>query len=686
MLETSLSADEKDVDTGVGHVGQDEICRSTSDASEDGTASRSTKINRIKRLTSQAKAKTKHLLHSDASSKISSPMPASMSLDHENEDILHNIHDDPAFNERQIAKKKPFSTGGALEQTYDTLHAVAITAVHPQKALKSKIKRTTATKLSKVQRPFLSRQTDLEFLEAHDNLTSAEEASTRPPSSDYEQSDEDSICEHRRDKVDELEAHREGLRVAWTTNKIDRVRVVPKRLIKFPDADYFWRKDSQSGEIIRYQWEKWLGYFLIYHTQDYSAQYIDDFDELPFNIDTMRKHVERLVLASEPWQTFLMKIRGVYRWEDPWKTLKWFALYVVLWHSNHLIGFLYAYILYLVIKNHYYPTSVSSLRESSKRALDREVAATKLGELIDKHGKDQWLEPLVDELGPYIQLQLGDIANMLEVFANFYLWKYPRKTVATLIFFATCLLVSLCADMGFCVKIVGFVAGGAFFFCWPISSHYPKYRYLVSPFKWILWDIPTHAEWSFYHLRQQAQIGREQMIKHKIQSKHQDELDLRSPDSQRGQPDAPRIIIDSEDRTDASEDDDYHSVDSATSILEESDILGFRAQWKGQIGKMIIYSSGIRFVQSLGKKERWNISFLELMEMRKMQGPAVSRIFMVSTDQMEFKCTNGKVVHVEAVKERDQAFNSIIGFSNLQWQSLQLGPGKHGSGSKSGKL
>jgi hypothetical protein len=44
--------------------------------------------------------------------------------------------------------------------------------------------------------------------------------------------------------------------------------------------------------------------------------------------------------------------------------------------------------------------------------------AYRFGELIDKHGRENWLEPLIDELGPYIQLQLGDVANMLEVFAK----------------------------------------------------------------------------------------------------------------------------------------------------------------------------------------------------------------------------------------------------------------------------
>ena len=72
--------------------------------------------------------------------------------------------------------------------------------------------------------------------------------------------------------------------------------------------------------------------------------------------------------------------------------------------------------MFIVIKNRYYPTSVRSLRESARRTIDRVGTASDLGELIDKHGREDWLDPLIDELGPYIQLQVGDIANMLEVF------------------------------------------------------------------------------------------------------------------------------------------------------------------------------------------------------------------------------------------------------------------------------
>lgn len=82
---------------------------------------------------------------------------------------------------------------------------------------------------------------------------------------------------------------------------------------------------------------------LLYYTKDFTAQYVDDFDELPFDLDSVRHHVERLVVASKPWQAWVMDVRSVYRWENPKKTGKWLAIYLVLWYTEHLIGFVVSF-------------------------------------------------------------------------------------------------------------------------------------------------------------------------------------------------------------------------------------------------------------------------------------------------------------------------------------------------------
>ena len=278
---------------------------------------------------------------------------------------------------------------------------------------------------------------------------------------------------------------------------------------------------------------------------------------------------------------------------------------------------------------------------------------------------------------------------------SFYHWKFPRTTIASLTFFVSCLLVSACTDMGFSMKVFWFIVGGAFFLCWPISSHFPKYRYLVSPFKWVLWDIPTHgkllrsgpasatdhiqsAEWSFQYLRRQAQITRERLIGDRIEEGHFRELANPALDRYTGRmtKTVPKIRVENpESEIEDTDDDDegWYSANSTTSVLETSDIRAFRAHCSGSTGRFIIFSKGVRFVRSFPppKKELWRYDFLELAEMRKIEGSTFSKL-VSSPDQLEIKLTDGTKVQIEGMKERDEAFNTVIGFSSLQWQSLQI--------------
>lgn len=77
----------------------------------------------------------------------------------------------------------------------------------------------------------------------------------------------------------------------------------------------------------------------MYYTQDFSVQYIDDFDELPFDIDSLRHHIERMAVASAPWQLWAMSVRSVYRWENQYTTGKWLAIYIVIWYTEHIMAF-----------------------------------------------------------------------------------------------------------------------------------------------------------------------------------------------------------------------------------------------------------------------------------------------------------------------------------------------------------
>ena len=182
------------------------------------------------------------------------------------------------------------------------------------------------------------------------------------------------------------------------------------------------------------------------------------------------------------------------------------------------------------------------------------------------------------------------------------------------------------------------------------------------------------TERSFMYLRRQAQIRREQIIEKKVEERLVNPAVGKYTGSMTT---VPKIKVDgrnSEGEVDEIDDDDesWFSACSTTSILEASDIRSFRCQSHHVRGRLIIFSKGIRFVRSLPKKELWRLDYLDLAEMRKVEGSTMSKLATLSPDQLEIKSIDGSKFHLEAMKERDSAFNSIVGFSGLQWQSLQI--------------
>ena len=314
---------------------------------------------------------------------------------------------------------------------------------------------------------------------------------------------------------------------------------------------------------------------------------------------------------------------------------------------------------------------MDSLRDSTERAFDSKSKAHKFVELIDKHGSHNWLEPVLEELGPYAQVQLGDFANMLEVLENFYEWKDPYRTFETLFFFASCLLVTLLTDMAFCMKIVWFVAGGSFFLCWPIASLYPKYRYLVSPIKWVFWNIPTHAEWSFQYLRRQAQEIREDLIKHRVGEKQRREENSPNLERYAGNITTIPSIQFTDDEASSTDDmEDWQSVSSSMSVLDDDDLRSFRGFYGSAPGRLLVFTNGLRFLDGVTKVERWRLLFNEIFTIRKKENKVASRLFL-PPGALEVQTIEEKKFRIDGMQDRDDAFNTIIALSGRRWQSLQ---------------
>lgn len=237
-----------DVDRTVHHV---EYSGSSDDGNVDNVPSPS-KRKRLSGLTHKAKAKTKKLLKIKGANGDESET--------EEDGILEQLEHNPAFATSKLEKRKRFRPGKKAERAKENIQALGNTIIHPIDGIKRGATRTTAGQLSKAGRPYISRNADLELLEAHDDLLRAESSrSSQQGVTDDEQDELDGIVDGHRDRIKEMEAHRESLKAAWTTSRhVRRVRVVPKRHMKFPDNEYFVERNDR-GQVVRFDWLKWLG-------------------------------------------------------------------------------------------------------------------------------------------------------------------------------------------------------------------------------------------------------------------------------------------------------------------------------------------------------------------------------------------------------------------------------------------
>ena len=614
--------------------------------SDDGTTPSATspisKSSRVRRLAARTKQKTKSILSLDKTTD----------SDLESDGHDGDIFGDPAFNPTIVLNGDPGQPASSpLSSTADKLKAAGSMIAHPRRTARDKVTRTAAGKLSTVQRPFLSGNHDRDLLAAHDELNEAISSQSSVQSGGVSEWESD---ENRaRQKVEKVEKSRESAKIAWAIGRhVQRVRVVEK-MSRRPSKQDFFQRDSSGREIFR--WDVYIAKLALYYTQDFTAQYIDDFQEPVFDIEDFARIVERISMSSAPWQAWLIDVRRVYTWEDPKRTSKWMILFWSLWYTEHVVGYFYAFVIYSVLRNRLYPDSVEVVRQAYARAADQALKAQAWGELVEKHGNKDWIEPLLDELGPVVQLQLADAADYLEVWANFYNWAWPRKTAASLFFFAICLLITLVADMAFCMKVVWFIIGSSFFFTYPITTRFPRYRRLLSAWRWFVWDVPTDAEWSIRKLQEKALVR---------------QCDILSMHETRA---AKRYI-------DASDSSSEYSTPETSPTRLPSRIA--RERWRFRVyqgpksGTLVITRKGMDF--KVGPTTM-RIPFVRLLEMRKTQAPKKTKVkaLKLSLGSIEFCYLDGQRLEqcevfsmAEAI--RHEVFSLVLGTSGLRWRALQI--------------
>ncbi|GAB7351096.1 hypothetical protein MBLNU459_g1562t1 [Dothideomycetes sp. NU459] len=626
--------------------------------------SSASKRDRVKSLGHEAKARAKRFLRN----RRLSPQEVEADEDEDHDDPYVDIRGNAAFEPGEVVGNNRIAVGGTADRTIGTLSAGIKAIIHPGHA----IKRKAATTVAVQDRPYLSQNADQEFLEAHKGLAEAELACGG-------NAEGDARLKHHQDKVKELEELRESRKVAWITSRhVERALVVSKRDLPTPKKEDYTFVDENGKQQL--DWKAWL------YARQHSALkrfainamgHVDTAGEPPFDKEVLALYIERILISSSPWQSWICSLRQTYRWEDPRSTGKWLVVWCLVWYLDYTVTFILAYVVFIVLENKYRPQQVKDLRESYDRALYQGTTAFRFNELIHKHGTDKWLDPLVDSMGPKIQIQISDLADFLEILNNFYDWTIPEKTWATIFWFLTAILLGVLTPTGYSLKIVWMFCLLSFFLGRPIASLNPAYRHTVNALGWIFWDIPNDADWSLMYLRSKAQATRERLISQTVEEKYKEDVNSSAAERyfrftnehQSSRTNLERNV----DAISDSDADSWHTVESSTSVLGGLDIMSFRCHEDGIKGRITIYSDGLRFERSniIGKpcREIWRRSWHGLVEIRKVNFSTAAKIF--SAEGLHLTYENGIEVRLEGVKQRDRAFNCIVGFSGLPFQVLR---------------
>lgn len=76
---------------------------------------------------------------------------------------------------------------------------------------------------------------------------------------------------------------------------------------------------------------------MLQQAEKYGGQYIGFFSEPPTaSQETVSASIERLLVASTPWQDLLMHVRRIYRWENQKETFAYLVGFIVLWSCGAL--------------------------------------------------------------------------------------------------------------------------------------------------------------------------------------------------------------------------------------------------------------------------------------------------------------------------------------------------------------
>ncbi|KAF2679996.1 hypothetical protein K458DRAFT_460041 [Lentithecium fluviatile CBS 122367] len=465
---------------------------------------------------------------------------------------------------------------------------------------------------------------DVDLLNAHDDMQHAQTEERKAEATGT---------------FDELIKERQNMYVRWTLDRhITKVRLLPRdRFVRKRKAD-FQIKDAHGNVAV--DWRAYGQHLAEYAAQQYGGHYIGyGMDHPAPSKESIMPNIERLIVASTPFQEFIMTTRRVYRWENPTETTKYLLIYIVLWVTNLLLPGMLSAIVYLVLERKFSEKTVKNLRQDVERTEDRQKTALSLTEYIQKEGDEQWADKILEEVGPWLMVQLSDLANSFEVLRNFYEWRVPSRTIIILATFVVIILASAIVPAWLFIKSLTLGMGFTFFGLFPFAVNFPEYRLLASLPKRIFWKIPTHGEWSIKSIQAEG-------------SRYQENHGT-----------APSTIPNS-------------ALTAPQTTCKTQDYGVYTAHDGKTKGRLVISNTSVRFTSHhhsnpASEKANWVLLYSELERVEKIDrvvGKNMPKPKSDSGKDLKLQCKRGEERIVTNVDLRDQVFSQIIGFSDAVWQ------------------
>ncbi|RUS16449.1 LOW QUALITY PROTEIN: hypothetical protein BC937DRAFT_91183 [Endogone sp. FLAS-F59071] len=472
-----------------------------------------------------------------------------------------------------------------------------------------------------------------------------------------------------------------------------------------PTREMFTTVEPGTGTV-KTDWIEYSKSRIRYFLNSAANDKIDAVETESFALFKLRSNAERLYTVTDPLKVVARRLRRIYRWENKLETGFYLLVYFIFWYSDLFIPVLLLGLISFIISCRIRPletldppaqdalifeppfATVDEKRKSRKRYPPPEERSK---------GVTEWWEDIRTTWGPFLQMELGDLADTLEKIKNLITWKRPHKTRIALFGLAFVLVAFYSIPARLVIRAILFLLGVEFFVLLPVQSHFPRYRRLFSITEWLLWDVPTDAEWAIEVMRKkkgfemQASGSQSGAAPESGPTRTtgilQDIVDRRE---QRQEQLQQAQITDFDDNpislgpthtaevgSAATETGRAPSFKSDRSSSEWSSIApgieefldAFRCTYKGLVGKLVITSTHLIFkaLKVVGGKVEVDLPFHDIVGVKKTK--SINLLFW-HTDGLEITTTSGKTLVFEHVARRDECFNKLIAVSGKKWHRV----------------